>query len=80
MEEMKRAKENGRILIGYGSTNALVAEEILGKEKVSKLWPGEAHLSGVIQRCTLCTLVGTEKTPIMGLNRGMVEPLRLMIA
>ena len=74
LEEIKRAKKNGRILIGYGSTNALVAEEILGKEKVSKLWQREAYLSGVIQRGTLCTLVGTEKPPILVLNRGIVEP------
>jgi hypothetical protein len=74
LEEIKRAKKNGRILIGHGSTNVFVAEEILGKEKVSKLWQREAYLSGVIQRGTLCTLVGTEKPPILVLNRGIVEP------
>ncbi|MDH4264474.1 MAG: hypothetical protein OEW45_02445 [Deltaproteobacteria bacterium] len=74
LEEVKRAKANGKILIGHGSTNVLVAEEILGKEKVSKLWPRETYLSGVIQRGTLCTLAGTEKPPILLLNRGRVEP------
>ncbi|MGA2954579.1 MAG: hypothetical protein ABSF48_02505 [Thermodesulfobacteriota bacterium] len=74
MEEVKRAKENGKILIGHGSTNVFVAEEILGKEKVSELWKRESYLSGVILRGTLCTTLGAEKPPILVLNRGAVEP------
>ena len=74
MEEVKRAKENGKILIGHGSTNVFVAEEILGKEKVSELWKRDSYLSGVILRGTLCTTLGEEKPPILVLNRGVVEP------
>jgi len=74
MDEVKRAKKNGKILIGHGSTNVFVAEEILGKENVSELWRRESYLSGVILRGTLCTTLGEEKPPILVLNRGVVEP------
>ena len=74
LEEVKRAKVNGKMLIGHGSTNVLVAEEILGKEKVSEMWKRESYLSGVIIRGTLCTTLGEEKPPILVLNRGVVEP------
>jgi hypothetical protein len=74
MEEVKRARENGKILIGHGSTNVFVAEEILGKENVSELWRRDSYLSGVILRGTLCTTLGEEKPPILVLNRGVVEP------
>lgn len=74
MEEVKQAKEKGKILIGHGSTNVFVAEEIMGKEKVSKQWRRESYLSGVILRGTLCTTLGEEKPPILVLNRGAVEP------
>ena len=73
LEEVKRAKENGKILIGHGSTNVFVVEEILGKEKVSELWKRESYLSGVILRGTLCTTLGEEKPPILVLSRGVVE-------
>lgn len=74
LEEVKRAKENGKMLIGHGSTNVLVAEEIMGKEKVADLWRRDVYLSGVIMRGTLCTTLGEEKPPILVLNRGVVEP------
>jgi hypothetical protein len=34
MNEVKRARENSKILIGHGSTDVYVAEEILGKKSV----------------------------------------------
>ena len=74
MEEVKRAKAHERILIGHGSTNVYVAEEILGREKVSELLTRNAYLSGVTTRGTLCTTVGEEKGPILVINRGAVEP------
>jgi hypothetical protein len=74
MEEVRRARENGKILIGHGSTTVFVAEEILGKENVSELWRRDSYLSGVILRGTLCTTLGEEKPPILVLNRGVVEP------
>jgi hypothetical protein len=74
MEEVKKAKESGKILIGHGSTNVFVAEEILGKEKVAELMNRDSYLSGVILRGMLCTTLGEEKPPILVLNRGAVEP------
>jgi hypothetical protein len=73
LEEVKKAKENGKMLIGHGSTNVFVAEEILGKEKVAELWKRDSYFSGVIQRGTLCTLGGMEKQPILLLSRGIVQ-------
>jgi len=74
MEEVKRAREYDRMLIGHGSTNVFVAEAILGKEKFSELMNRDMYLSGVIMRGILCTTLGEEKPPILVLNRGVVEP------
>jgi len=74
MEEVKRAKEKAKVLIGHGSTTVFVAEEILGKEKFSELMNRNSYLSGVVVRGTLCTILGEEKPPILVLNRGTIEP------
>jgi hypothetical protein len=74
MEEVKRAKQKAKVLIGHGSTTVFVAEEILGKEKFSSLMNRNCYLSGVVVRGTLCTILGEEKPPILVLNRGTVEP------
>ena len=74
LETVKRAKAHDRILVGHGSTNVYVAEEILGKEKVSELFDRNTYLSGITVRGTLCTTVGEEKGPILLINRGTVEP------
>ena len=74
MEEVKRAKEHGKMLIGHGSTNVFVAEEVMGKEKYNELMNRDTYVSGVIMRGTLCTTLGEEKPPILVLNRGVVEP------
>lgn len=74
METVKRAKAHDRILVGHGSTNVYVAEEILGKEKVSELFDRNTYLSGITVRGTLCTTVGEEKGPILLINRGTIEP------
>lgn len=74
LEEVKRAKERGKILIGHGSTNIYVAEEMLGREKVAQLINKDTYLSGVILRGTLCTTLAGEKPPILLLSRGIVEP------
>jgi len=73
-EEVKRAKEYGKIFIGHGSTNIYVAEEILGREKVAELIKKDTYLSGVLLRGTLCTTLAEEKPPILILNRGKAEP------
>jgi len=73
LEEVKRAKRHGKILIGHGSTNVCVAEEILGRERVAQLINKDTYLSGVILRGTLCTTPSEEKPPILILNKGIVE-------
>jgi hypothetical protein len=74
MEEVKRAKQYGKMIIGHGSTNVYVAEEILGKEKFSELTDGDKFLSGVIIRGVPCATLAEEKPPILFLNKGVVEP------
>ena len=74
LEEVKRAKESGKMLIGHGTTNVYVVEEVLGKGKVAELWKREVYISGAILRGTLCNTLGQEKPPILVLNRGVVEP------
>ena len=80
LEEVKRAKVKSWLLIGHGSTNVYVAEEVLGKQKFGKILDRNAYLSGVIQRGTLCTIPSEEKPAILVLNRGVVEPPALTMA
>ena len=80
MEEIKKAKKSGKMLIGHGSTNVYVAEEILGKKKLAELMKRDVYLSGVILRGTSCTTLGEEKPPILILNKGVVEPPGLTMA
>jgi hypothetical protein len=74
MEQVRKAKEKGKILIGHGSTNVYVIEEILGMEKTCELWKRDNYLSGVILQGALCTIPGADKPPILVLNKGEVEP------
>lgn len=74
LEEVKRAKAHSRILIGHGSTNVFVAEEILGRDKLKEIMNRDCYLSGVFLRGTACTILGSEKPPILVIHRGKVEP------
>ena len=74
LDEVKKAKESGKIIIGHGSTDVYVAEEILGRENFAELVDRDAFLSGIIQRGTLCTIPAHEKPPIFLINRGVVQP------
>ena len=74
LKEVRYAKKNDKILIGHGSTNFFVAEEIMGKQKITKMWKENKYLSGAIQKGTLCTIIGAEKPPLLILNRGVVIP------
>ncbi len=74
LEEVRRAREESHVLIGHGSTNVYVAEEILGRDRVAQLFPRDAYLSGVTIRGTLCSTLGSEKPPILWLRRGEVTP------
>ncbi len=74
LEEVKKAKTSDRILVGHGSTNVYVAEEIMGKSKFAEFSKRENYLSGVVTRGTLCSILGEEKPPILVLNKGVIEP------
>ena len=80
MERVQRAMEKGKILISHGSTNVYVVEEILGKERASELWCRDHYVSGVLLRGNLCTILGTDKPPILILNKGKVEAPALTMA
>ena len=74
MEEVKKAKQDDKILIGHGSTNVFVAEEVMGRDKLMEVMNRNTYLSGVTKCGILCTTSGEEKPAILVLNRGEVEP------
>ncbi len=74
MEQVRKAKKTGKILIGHGSTNVYVIEEILGEEKIGKLWKRDHYLSGAVLQGSLCTIPAADKPSILVLNKGEVEP------
>lgn len=74
MDEVKRAKNNDKIIIGHGTTNIFVAEEILGRDKFGEFINRDRYVSGLVVRGVLCTSLAEEKGPIVVLNRGVVEP------
>jgi len=74
MEAVKEAKKHDRILIGHGSTNVYVIEELLGREKAAALWKRDRYVSGILTRGFLCPSEAKDKPPILVLNRGEMEP------
>jgi hypothetical protein len=74
MKEVKTAFKQANIMIGHGSTNVYVLEEILGKENLLKLMNPSVFLSGIVVRGTLCSTLGSEKPPIVLIKKGMVIP------
>jgi len=74
LPEVKHAQKNDRLLIGHGSTNVYVAEEILGKEKIAELFDRNTYLSGVLVKGTLCTTFAREKGAILLMKQGKLEP------
>jgi hypothetical protein len=74
MKEVKRAFKKANIMIGHGSTNVYVLEEILGKEKLLGLMNPSFFLSGILVRGTLCSTLGSEKPPIVLLKKGVITP------
>jgi len=73
MEVVTKAKKHDKLLIGHGSTNLAVAEEVMGREKLAELMDRNKYLSGIIHQL-LCTTLVEEKPPILVLNRGVVQP------
>jgi len=74
LEEVKKAKNEDKMLIGHGSTCIYVAEEVMGRERFCEAMNRNAYMSGVIQDGVLCSTPGKEKPVILVLNRGEIEP------
>ena len=69
LPEVKKAKEEGEILIGHGLTNVYVAEEILGE------CPNrDKFISGMIINRILCVTQAEEKPPIIMIIKGKPVP------
>jgi len=69
LPEVKKAKKEGEIVIGHGSTNVFVAEEILGKCPRRNQF-----LSGVILNGILCVTQAEEKPPMIMIRKGKHIP------
>jgi hypothetical protein len=66
LPEVKKAKEEGEIVIAHGSTNVYVAEEILGRNP----YPSDQFLSGLVVNRVLCTTEMGEKPPMVMIRKG----------
>ncbi|MFH1240933.1 MAG: hypothetical protein V1689_01105 [Pseudomonadota bacterium] len=65
LPEVVSAKEKGRILIGHGSTNVRVAQEILGRCPEP-----DKFLSGLVINRVLCVTQAEEKPPMIVIKDG----------
>jgi hypothetical protein len=65
LPEVKRAKSKGEIVIGHGSTNVYVAEEIIGECPER-----DKFLSGQIIHGILCITQAEEKPPMIMIRKG----------
>jgi hypothetical protein len=72
LPEVQKAKKEGEIVIGHGSTNVYVAEEICGQ------CPGrDRFLSGLVINRVLCCTQPEEKPPMMVLKKGELVPPKM---
>lgn len=69
LPEVKKATKEGEIVIGHGSTNVFVAEEILGECPKRNQF-----LSGVILNGILCVTQAEEKPPMIMIRKGKHIP------
>jgi hypothetical protein len=70
MPEVQHAKENGYLVIGRGSTNAFILEELLQKK-----WDKERYVAGQSIRGVLCVLrSGVRSKPVV-LHKGEILPV-----
>lgn len=67
MPEVQHAKENGYLVIGRGSTNGFILEELLGS-KIEK----ERYVAGQIVKGVLCVLPGGLRIKPVTLHKGEV--------
>ena len=72
LSEVRNAKEKGEIVIGHGSTNVCVAEEILGECPHP-----DQFLSGQIVNRILCVTQAEEKPPMIVIRKGKRVPPEL---
>lgn len=67
LPEIQHAKKNGYLLIGRGSTNGFIVEELLGK-KIAK----EGYCVGQVIKGTMCALGPDERTKPVTFHKGEV--------
>lgn len=72
LPEVKNARESGEIVIGHGSTNVRVAQEIFGECPEP-----DKYLSGLVTNGVLCVTQAEEKPPMILLRRGKLVPPEL---
>lgn len=65
LPEVRRARDEGDIVIGHGATNVCVAEEIFGECP-----DRDRYLSGVIVNRILCVTQAEEKPPLLVWRKG----------
>ncbi|HBB17719.1 MAG: hypothetical protein A3J94_03310 [Syntrophus sp. RIFOXYC2_FULL_54_9] len=68
LPEVQQAKDNGYLVIGRGSTNAYIVEELM-KSKTDK----ERYIAGQIIRGVLCVLGPDQRTKPVTFHKGEIE-------
>jgi hypothetical protein len=72
LPEVRKAWKEGEIVIGHGSGNVYVAEEIMGR------CPGrDRFLSGLVINRVLCVTQAEEKPPMIVIRKGELIPPKL---
>lgn len=72
LPEVKKAKEEGEIVISHGTTTGRVAEEIIGEYPER-----DKFISGLIINRILCVTQAEEKLPLIVIRKGKVVPPEL---
>jgi len=70
LPEIQHARNNGYLLVGRGSTNAYILEELLGK-KIKK----EGYTAGQVIKGVLCVLGAEERTKPVTFHKGESLPV-----
>ncbi len=70
LPEIQHAQKNGYLLVGRGSTNAYILEELLGK-KIKK----EGYTAGQVIKGVLCVLGAEERTKPVTFHKGSPLPV-----
>ncbi len=72
LPEVKKALTDGEIVVGHGSTNVYVVEELLGQCPKR-----EQFLSGLVVNGNLCVTQAEEKPPMVMIRKGRLVPPEL---